>query len=176
MKWTRFITRVACGVVNPESSGCALSIDSLAAKYSFQKCKTVVGLFKRVIAATPSRPATSVSGLFGTPKRSLKSPADRRSHCYKRSQLGPFIRVYLRGVLGLFLGLFLSLAGLSKGGTRHPDLGATFRSVRASHIGGRSFRFSSLRKRHLSLSAGFYLPKALLPQPVQRFLDSWFEG
>jgi hypothetical protein len=176
MKWTRFITRVACGVVNPESSGCALSIDSLAAKYSFQKCKTVVGLFKRVIAATPSRPATSVSGLFGTPKRSLKSPADRRSPGCKRSQLGPHSRVYRRGGLSLIFGLFLSLAGLSLEGARHQDPGATFRPLRASHLGGRSFRFNSLRKKHLSLSAGFYLPKALLPQPVQRFLDSWFEG
>ena len=50
MKWTRFITRVACGVVNPESGGCALSVDSLAANNSFQRCESGVGRFKRLKA------------------------------------------------------------------------------------------------------------------------------
>src|ERR1700686_2988498 len=51
-------------------------------------------------------------------------------------------------------------------------LGATFYPFYASQNSDRSFRFNGLRMRHLSFSAGFYLPKALLVQPLQRSPDS----
>jgi len=59
------------------------------------------------------------------------------------------------------------LVGSSRG-----DVSYNLASLFGIQVYGRSFRFSSLRKQHLSLGAGSCLPKALIAQPLQRSPDS----